>query len=94
MRNGMREKLCDYYGDNELLFADDYDDAIIGISLGHGGGRVVYDSSKMVNICVHDVGMSVEEAWEWLEFNTFGAYVGDQTPIYIDTDWKESDETL
>lgn len=85
----MRKKLCDYFGEDDLLFADDYDDAIIGVSLGHDGGRVVYDSSKMVDICINDMEMSLEEAWEWLEFNTFGAYVGERTPIYIETDWDQ-----
>lgn len=92
--SGMREDLCDYYGDSELLFADGYDNAVVGVSIGCNGGQVVYDTSKMVGICVHDMGMSVEEAWEWLEYNTFGAYVGERTPIYIDTDWNKSDETL
>ena len=27
--------------------------------------------------------MTEEDAWEFLEFNTFCAYVGEQTPIYI-----------
>lgn len=91
---GMRERLCDYCGNHNLLFADGYDKAIVGVSLGHDGERVVYDSSRMVDVCVYDMGMSVEEAWEWLEYNTFGAYVGKRTPIYINTDWNKSDETL
>ena len=27
--------------------------------------------------------MTDEEAWEYLEYNVFGAYVGDKTPIYV-----------
>ena len=30
-----------------------------------------------------DDGCTYEEAWEYLEFNTFGAYVGEGTPIYM-----------
>ena len=26
-----------------------------------------------------------EDAWEFLEFNCFCAYVGEQTPIYVNT---------
>jgi len=26
-----------------------------------------------------------DEAIEWLEYNTFGAYVGEHTPIYVET---------
>ena len=28
--------------------------------------------------------MELDEAIEYLEFNTWGAYVGEQTPIYVD----------
>lgn len=79
----IREEMCDRYGD-ELLFADGYDNAIIGVCAGHDSGRVVYCVSKMVECCVQEMGMSYEDAWEWLEYNTFGAYVGKQTPIYVD----------
>ena len=34
-------------------------------------------------------GMSHEEAVEFFEFNTKGAYLGPNTPIFIDTfDWE------
>jgi len=29
--------------------------------------------------------MSHEEAWEYLEYNTFCAYVGENTPIFVST---------
>jgi len=29
--------------------------------------------------------MTEEDAWEFLEFNCFCAYVGDQTPIFVNT---------
>jgi hypothetical protein len=29
--------------------------------------------------------MTEEEAWEFLEFNCFCAYVGEQTPIFVNT---------
>jgi len=33
--------------------------------------------------------MDDEEAIEYLEFNTFGAYVGEKTPIWAETfDWE------
>lgn len=79
---GVREELRDYY-DDDLLFADGYDSAIIGVCGGCDSGRVAYDAQKMVEICVSRDGMTYDEANEWLEFNTFCAYVGDRTPIYI-----------
>jgi hypothetical protein len=29
--------------------------------------------------------LSEEDAWEFLEYNCFGAYVGEQTPIFVNT---------
>ena len=80
--NNLRQRLVDMYGD-DLLFADGYDSAIIGVAAGFDSPRVAYDAEKMSNILVKDDEMTYEEAWEWLEFNTFGAYVGESTPIYI-----------
>ena len=78
----IREELCEHYGD-DLMFADGYDDAIIGVCGGFDSGRVVYSITKMLEICMRDLSVDVEEAMEWLEYNTFGAFVGDYTPIYI-----------
>jgi hypothetical protein len=79
---GIRERLSECYGD-DLLFADHFDGAIIGVTANSGTGRVVYDAGQMVAILLQEGDTTEEEAWEYLEFNTFGAYVGDQTPIYI-----------
>jgi hypothetical protein len=79
---GIRQELCEHYGD-DMLFADGYDDAIIGVCTGHDSGRVAYDIHKMVSVCINDMGITESEAWEWLEFNTFCAYVGKNTPLYI-----------
>lgn len=79
---GIREELTDNFG-GDILFADGYDDAIIGVCIGCDSGRVVYDAEKMVDICAKDLETDHIEALEFLEFNTFCAYVGDNTPIYL-----------
>ena len=78
----LREKLVEHFGD-DLLFADSFDSAIIGVSLGTAGGRVVYDVEKMVQVLSKKQGITCEEAWEYLEYNTFSAYVGERTPLYV-----------
>ena len=80
---GKREQLADRYS-NDLLFADGYDSAIIGVAIGFDSERVVYDVEKMIEVCMKDANIPYEEASEWLEYNTFGAYVGDNTPIYME----------
>lgn len=79
----MRDKIIEAYGesaDDGILFADGLDDAIIGIcpeSL-----RVVYSRTAVINVLMDHMG--VEEAIEYAEYNTFNAYVGEQTPIWVD----------
>ena len=85
---GIREELAESYSDN-LLFANGYDNAIVGVCVGFDSGRVVYSVSKMIDICMKDDEMTYEDSVEWLEFNTFGAYVGENTPIYIETSFLD-----
>ena len=87
----IREELCECYGD-DLLFADGFDSAIIGVCGGFDSGRVAYSVSKMVESLFHDSGMPYDEAMEYLEFNTINVYVGENTPIYIYDDFQFQDE--
>ena len=70
--------------DEEALFADGLDDAIIAISRDSltGKYRVVYDVARIVQVLVNDQGRSEDEAYEHMEFNIIGGYVGDMTPIW------------
>lgn len=62
---------------------DGYDKAIVGIT---DNGQLVYSKEIMVTLTMEaDEGLSEEDAWEFLEFNTFCAYVGEQTPLFINT---------
>lgn len=83
----IRERLVQQYGDDELLFADGFDDAIIGVTVCTPH-RVVYDSRLMVATLTKRDSMGYSDAWEFLDFNTFQAYVGERTPIYINTEQR------
>ena len=85
----LRELLADI--DENALVADGFDDAIIGWTDSWGsadnGGvgrviRVVYSVRRCIEILVAD-GMAEDEALEYLEFNTIGAYVGEKTPVFV-----------
>ena len=82
----MRDKILEYYGDtDDIVFAGGLDDAIIGFD--PNAWKVVYSRNECIKIMVKDQ-MGEEEAIEYLEFNTFGAYIGDKTPIWAETfDW-------
>ena len=65
------------------LKADGFDEAIVGIC--KDSERIVYDKEKMIQVLIDRDGMTWEDAIEYLEFNTFCAYVGEHTPIYLDS---------
>ena len=68
----------------EALLADGLEDAAIGYTVGHHSEHiVVYDYDKCVDVLVTRDGMTHEEADEFLQFNTLGAYVGPQGPVYV-----------
>ena len=46
-------------------------------------GRAIYDAHECLSILVWRDGMSAEEAEEFFEFNTLGAYMGENTPQFI-----------
>lgn len=72
----------------EALLADGFEDAIIGIVEGACRPAVVaYDYYKCVEILVKRDGMDEEEADEYLQFNTVGAFVGEMTPLFV-YDWR------
>ena len=64
---------------------DGYDNAILGLT---DNGQLVYSKEIMVELAIQSALPEIlteEDAWEFLEFNTFSAYVGEQTPIYVNT---------
>jgi hypothetical protein len=66
--------------DPELLFADGYDDCIIGMTFRADVPVVIYSADRMIEKLAKD--MSYEEAQEFFDFNIEGAYMGERTPVY------------
>lgn len=68
----------------EALLADGLEDALIGYTINTNHPHVaVYSTDKCVDVLVQRDGMSVEEAQEFLEFNTYCAYVGPNGPLFV-----------
>jgi len=63
------------------LKADGFDGAIIGVDANVE--RIVYDKHKMIEILISK-GWDHDDALEHLEYNVWCAYVGENTPIYVD----------
>ena len=71
--------------EEDFLFADGFDDAILGIGRRATQPEVVaYDYEKCVQILVERDEMTEEEAREYMEFNVVGAFVGERTPVFIE----------
>ena len=68
-----------------MKLADGYEDAFVGTTISAFSRKQValYDYDKCIMILMHDNNWSEEEAVEWFDYNTIGAWVGDDTPIFI-----------
>jgi hypothetical protein len=68
----------------DALMCDGFDDAIIGIAERINLNPVVtYDVEKIISILVNRDGMTYDKAEEYYEFNILGAWLGENTPIYV-----------
>ena len=78
--------LAEQYSDVELLQADGFDDAILGVVFDSVNAvpRLAYSITKCLGILMKRDGMSEEEALEFFDFNVQGAYMGEKTPIWVD----------
>lgn len=77
------DRICEYAP--EALLADGFEDAILGIAERCGQPPLVaYDRTRCIDILVAE-GMERDEAEEFFEFNVAGAWMGDMTPLFIDT---------
>ena len=75
----------DYVSEDALLLEprERYDHCIIGAT--YDGTKIIYDAIKIIEALVEDDDMTEDEAVEYFEFNILGAYLGENTPIYVGT---------
>jgi hypothetical protein len=80
----MRERIMYEIEDAIFLEPKSFDEAIIGIAYRFGMEPVVtYDRTIVIDILARE--MTRDEAEEFFEFNSVGAWMGDLTPIFVDT---------
>jgi len=68
---------------SDILKIDGFDNAIIGVQEGIQP-RLVYDLWKIVDVLKEE--MSEEDALDYIAYNITGAYVGESTPVIVDTE--------
>ena len=87
-----QQHILDWLEDTEcdvmrLEPASFYDQHISGVGYRFTYGPVlVYCLRGILKAHVEHDGMTPEEAREYFEYNTLGAWVGDGTPMFIDED--------
>lgn len=71
---------------DDILLADGFEDAFLGVTFLTVVGETVavYSHTACIGILMERDGMTEEEAEEFFEFNVAGAFVGDQTPLFLE----------
>lgn len=91
---GRAQQIRDLIADEnpEALFADGFDDALVGPLRRCGQPTLAaYSYRKAIEVLtspgsMFEEGLSYEEAVEWMEFNVVGAWMGENTPAWIQDD--------
>jgi len=69
----------------DVVFADGFDEAIIGLAAQHTKKPVVvYDREKCIEVLMKRGPMSLMDANRCLRANTEGIWAGEQTPMFLD----------
>lgn len=72
-----------HLGDDEtILLADGLEYAFMGIGRQFHYPVAIYSYKKAIKILMRQ-GMDREEAKEYFQYNIAGAFVGDQTPVFL-----------
>ena len=83
MAETKRELLEESGYEDLIIFQNpDYDDAIMGVS---HDDRVIYDYDKMLEHLINNEGMSIEEAADFVSYDTIRSlsYRGENAPIVM-----------
>ena len=71
--------------ESSALSADGFDDAILGVvDVVNTESRIAYSVTACINILMQRDGMTYIDAMEYFSYNVEGAYMGPQTPIWVD----------
>ena len=65
-----------------MLKADGFDKAAIGTACVRNVDVLVYSVEKCLDVLMQQ-GMTMDEAVDYFEFNVGGAYMGEQTQIFV-----------
>jgi len=82
LRKLIDEWVDERHPDQEILLADGFEEAFVGVAYQFDKPVAVFDRERCIFILSRT--MSPEEAEEYFQFNVEGAYVGPNTPAFLD----------
>jgi len=83
--NKIKQIINDYWCDHEIMLADGFDDALVGVGWAFDKSpSAVYDREECIKILMRDNKWKREDAEEYFGYNVEGAFVGDKTPIFLE----------
>jgi hypothetical protein len=66
------------------ILLDGFEHCIVGITEEFGGNiRILYSTKKIIDSLVQDSEMTLDEAWDYYNYNVIGGYFGEQNPIFL-----------
>ena len=80
-----RDEIAENYPELLVLDPEYFDEAILGVASRINTVAVCYSESKIIEILMREDGMDYEEAFEYYQFNIIGAWMGEHTPVYLET---------
>ena len=79
----LQDIINENYPDEAILLIDGMDEAVIGFARRCGQPTIaVYDYTTLVSLHCQ-MGMTEDEAVEYIQFNIEGAWVGEGTPALV-----------
>jgi hypothetical protein len=78
------QELAKQLGEEEtILLADGLENAFLGIGRQFTHPVAIYSYKKVIKGLMRDHRMDRESAVEYFDYNIAGAFVGDQTPVFL-----------
>ena len=68
---------------SKALKADGFDNAIMGYGTQFNCDVVIYNYYKCIEILMDRDNLTYEQAVEYMEYNVCGAWVGNNTPVFM-----------
>lgn len=94
MNNELLKKMDEWVNENfpdqEILIANGFEEAFIGVAVQGNNNIPIFSKAKCLDILISQ-GMSYEEAVEFFDFNVQSAWLGPNTPAYMDIFYPKND---